>query len=188
MKDLQKLREEFESKLRFAEMANEFETKFGVEPQCFECFGKILITCKTDKVVAGKILRELVADEKIVLNEVSGGSYDPFYGMYSLMVHRDYNDSDDTLRIKFHNNKIEYWVELKVGDVPEIEKYFKKGTRKLASHELSTYKPVRRGHICREYEIPCRRWICNEIAYSGGNYVALSNAMEEEIVNVLTNL
>lgn len=186
MNDLEKMRKEFEKKLRFAELENDFENKYGISCHIFESMRSTLCTCKTDNnEIVGKILREIPADKEVFLDKsaTNDGENKHFYHLTSS---RGYSDSYSTLRIWFVSGGIEYWVEVPINGNEAIEKFFDDGTRKMASHELSTYKPVRRGHICREYELPCKRFkFSNYIQYSGGNFVAQNHSAIDEIVNAL---
>lgn len=188
MNDLEKMRKDFEQKLRFAEMENEFETKFGISCHVFESGNIILCTCKTDdNAIAGRILRKFPADKEMFLDRsaTNDGENKHFYHLTSS---RGYRDSKSTLKVEFFNNGIEYWVEVPIDGNEAIEKFFENGMRKMADFELSTYKPVRRGHICREYELPCKRFkFSHYISYSGGNLVAQNHSAIDEIVNALKN-
>ena len=188
MKDLEKMRKDFEQKLRFAEMENEFEAKFGISCHVFESGNDLLCTCKTeDNAIAGRILREFPADKEILLDKsaVRSGENKHFYHLTSI---RGYSDSKSSLKIEFIHEGIMYWVEVPINGNEAIEKFFDDGMRKMADHELSTYKPVRRGHICREYELPCKRFrYSSYIQYSGGHFVAQNHSAIDEIVNALKN-
>lgn len=188
MNDLEKMRKDFEQKFRFAEMENEFETKFGVSCNVFKSGGVVLCTCKTeDNAIAGRILREFPADKEIFLDRSASHDGENKY-FYHLTSSRCYSDSKSILKVKFFNNGIEYWVEVPINGNEAIEKFFDDGTRKMASHELSTYKPVRRGRVCKEYDLPCKCFrFSNSINYSGGYIVAQNHSAIDEIVNALKN-
>lgn len=188
MKDLEKMRKEFEQKLRFAEMENDFEQKFGISCHVFECMGKILCTCKTDNnEIAGRILREIPAEKELFLDKTATNKGENKH-FYHLTSSREYHDSKSTLKIEFVSGEIEYWVEVPIDGNEAIDKFFDSGMRKMADHELSTYKPVRRGRICREYELPCKRFkFSHYIQYSGGHFVAQNISAIDEIVNALKN-
>lgn len=188
MKDLEKMRKDFEQKLRFAEKENEFEAKFGISCHIFESGNEVLCTCETeDNAIAGRILREFPADKEIFLDKSATNSGENKY-FYRLTSSRGYSDSKSSLKIEFVSAGIRYWVEVPINGNEAIEKFFDNGMRKMADHELSTYKPVRRGHICREYELPCKRFrYSSYIQYSGGHFVAQNHSAIDEIVNVLKN-
>lgn len=188
MKDLEKMRKDFEQKLRFAEMENEFENKYGIKCHVFESMGQILCTCKTDSnQIAGRILRDIPADKEVFLDRSATNKGENKY-FYHLTSSRGYSDSKSTLRIEFVSGEIMYWIELPINGNDAIEHFFDDGMRKMADHELNTYKPVRRGRICREYELPCKRFkFSHYIQYSGGNFVAQNHSAIDEIVNALKN-
>lgn len=187
MKDLEKMKQEFEEKIELAKLANMFEEKFGVEPQTFATGKSKFITCSTNNLQAAKIFKALQPDEDVLLNGTAGGQKNEIWAKYRLQSYRDYHSQFSTLRIEFKCKGITYWIYLRIDDNEALEKYFTKGMRGLSSSELSTYKPTKNGILCQEYQIPCRAWQCDQIAYHGGYFVALDEYTIQDVIESIIN-
>lgn len=188
MKDLEKMRAEFEQKLKLAEIENEFEGKYHVSCVVFESGGNIHV-CSHGTVdfnnIAGEILRDLPADTPHIINDTAIGTNNPIEELYKLESHRGYTDSFSKLNVKFANKGIWYTITLKIDGVEALEQFFNAGYRKMVDTEISTYRPIRNGRLVEDLNIPCRTFKCSQITYYGGHYVCTDHEAIRDIIGTI---
>jgi hypothetical protein len=188
MKDLEKMRVEFEKSLKLAEIENEFESKYNVSCVVFESCGKIHV-CSSGVAafnkLAGKILRDLPADTPRVINDTAIGTDNPIEELYKLESHRGYKDSCSILSIEFAHKGIWYTISLKIDGVEALEQFFNVGYIKMGDTEISTYKPIRNGRLVEDLDIPCRTFKCSQKTYYGGRYVCTDHEAIRDIIGTI---
>ena len=111
MKDLQKMREDFEKQIERERIANNLEERFGVEFYVFERFRgnglRILARNNNfrDETIslssAKQLLEEFPADEQQILNDISGGQKNKVYGFYRLCADRGFSARFTSLNVNW---------------------------------------------------------------------------------------
>lgn len=188
MKDLEKLKSEFDKKLKFAEIENQMESKFGCE---FMVLGRInkegvRIIAKTDDLhIASELLKEFPSDEEQVLDASARNPQGTVFGLYKAKAERGFRDTYTKLKITWLYKGNEFEFELKIDGDELLEQFFVNDQRKMTSIECETYKPMRRGHIVRDMDLPIKRFLCNQIAYQGGYRSATEPERIMDIVNAI---
>lgn len=181
------MRNEFEKKIKLAEIENQMEEKFGCEFFAFERYhadGLRIVARKDDIHIAAELLRNYPADEEVPLN-ASSISKGTVFGFYHACARRGFNDSYTKLQICWRNKGNEYEFELRIDGNEKLERFFTNDQRKMSSSEQSTYKPVRRGHIVKDMDLPIKRFLCNQIVYDGGSRSATEPEKIMEIIETI---
>lgn len=188
MKDLENLKRKFELEFKFAKIENQMEERFG----CVFLVYKRLwhdgarIVAKTDDAhIAGELLKAFPADEEQPLNASVGNPKGTVSGMYKARAERHFNDAYTKLKITWLHKGDEFEFELKIDGSELLEQFFVNAQRQMSSIERDTYKPVRRGRIVRDMDLPIKRFLCNQIAYEGGYQSATEPERIMDIVNAI---
>jgi len=188
MKDLEKLKSEFERKYKLAEIENQMEVKFGCEFMALERFkvqGSRIIAKTEDLHIAAAILKEYPADEEQSLNSSARDPKGTVFGLYHVRAERGFRDTYTKLKISWLHKGNEFEFNLKIDGNEILEQFFVNDQRKMTSIECETYKPMRRGHIVRDMDLPIKRFLCNQIAYQGGYRSATEPERIMDIVNAI---
>lgn len=197
MKDLQKMRDEFEKKIERERIANNLEERFGVEFYVFERFraNGLRILAHNDNfrdetislALAKQLLEEFPADERLLLNATASGQKDEVHGFYHLCANRGFTAQFTSLKVHWLHKGNEYAFHLHIDGNEVLEQFFTPSTRRMDSTERETYKPTYRGHILREKDLPIMRFKCSHISYSGGHLAATDLAVIDEIISAIKN-
>ena len=197
MKDLQKMREDFEKQIERERIANNLEERFGVEFYVFERFRgnglRILARNNNfrDETIslssAKQLLEEFPADEQQILNDISGGQKNKVYGFYRLCADRGFSARFTSLNVDWLHKGNEYVFNLHIDGNEVLEQFFTPSTRRMDSTERETYKPTYCGHIRREMDLPIMRFKCSHISYSGGHLAATDLSIIDEIISAIKN-
>lgn len=188
MKDLEKLKSEFERKYKLAEIENQMEVKFGCEFMALERFkveGSRIIAKTEDLHIAAAILKEYPADEEQSLNSSARDPKGTVFGLYRVRAERGFRDTYTKLRVSWLNGGNEFEFDLKIDGNEVLEKFFVNDQRKMSSSECETYKPLRRGRIVRDMDLPIKRFLCDQIAYAGGYRSATEPERIQEIIDAI---
>lgn len=187
MKDINKIREEYEIKVKQAEIANNFEAVYNIEPIVFKSSGKTFVSVSVDNATAKRILSDLQPEKEMLVNDTATGQKKPVYSLYRLDSNRGFSDRFSTLEIRFFNNGLCYWLKLQINENSVLDPFFNDGVRNIADFERSTYKPTKRGICVRNYDIPCKRFKGDYIAYVGGHYVSTDLKVINDIIEAIKN-
>lgn len=188
MKDLQKMRSDFEEKWKFAEMENMMEQRFGCE---FMVLGRIhrngarIIAKTEDAHIASELLKAYPADEEQPLNASARDPKGTIFGLYHVRAERGFRDQYTKLRVTWLHDGNEFEFDLKIDGSELLEKFFVNDQRKMTRIECDTYKPLRRGHIVRDMDLPIKRFLCDQIAYEGGYRSATEPERIQEIIDAI---
>lgn len=188
MKDLEKLKSEFERKYKLAEIENQMEVKFGCEFMALERFkveGSRIIAKTEDLHIAAAILKEFPADEEQSLNSSARDPKGTVFGLYHVRAERGFRDTYTKLRVSWLNGGNEFEFDLKIDGNEILEKFFVNDQRKMTRIECDTYKPIRRGHIVRDMDLPIKRFLCDQISYEGGYRSATEPERIQEIIDAI---
>ncbi len=188
MKDLKKMKSEFERKYKLAKIENQMEEIFGCEFMVIERLWNdgARIIAKTDDVhIAAELLKEFPSDEKQSLNATASNPKGTIFGLYRARVERGFRDTYSKLLVSWLNKGNEYEFELKIDGNELLEQFFINAQRKMSRIECDTYKPLRRGHIVRDMDLPIKRFLCNQIAFEGGHRSATEPDRIMDIINAI---
>ena len=188
MKDLEKLKSELEKKYKFAEIENQMEEKFGCQFMVFDRFrveGYRIVAKAEDMHIAAALLKEYPADQEQPLDSSARNPKGTIFGPYHVRTERGFRDTYTKLKVSWINGGNEYSVDLKIDGNEILEKFFVNDQRKMTRIECDTYKPLRRGHIVRDMDLPIKRFLCNQIAYEGGYRSATETDRIMEIINAI---
>ena len=157
MKDLEKMRKDFEREYRLAELSNKImAAPPEIEAACLELnvsqwkegdqvyawFSNIYPSKMTEKLAA-MILYILPSDEKFKVYRAKD-TYEDAY--YDAKLERKPNDSHTILKIYWMHEGIKFCVEFPITRETILGSYFKNSHRKLSDIEISSYG------------IQCTRW------------------------------
>lgn len=188
MKDLAKLKSEFERKYKLAEIENQMEVKFGCEFMALERFkvkGSRIIAKTEDLHIAAAILKEYPADEEQSLNSSARNPKGTVFGLYHVRAERGFRDTNTKLRVSWLNGGNEFEFDLKIDGNEVLEKFFVNDQRKMTRIECETYKPLREGHIVRDMDLPIKRFLCDQVLYEGGYRSATEPERIQEIIDAI---
>ena len=188
MKDLEKMKSEFERKYKLAEIGNQLEERFGCEFMVIDRSkeqGARFIAETDDIHIVGDLLKAFPADKEQALNATAGEPKGTIFGLYHVYANRGFRDLYTKLQIKWLNGNNEYQCELIIDENEVLEPFFVNDQRKMSRIECDTYKPMRRGHIVRDLDLPIKRFLCNQIRYEGGYQSATEPERIEEIINAI---
>lgn len=188
MKDLEKLKSEFEKKYKLAEIENQMEERFGCEFMVIERLrndGARIIAKTDDAHIAGKMLKDFPADTERPLNASARDPKGTIFGLYNARAERGFSDGYTKLIISWFHKNDEYEFNLKIDGNDLLEQFFINDRRKMSRIECDTYKPLRRGRIVRDMDLPIKRFLCDQIRYEGGHQSATEPERIEEIINAI---
>lgn len=188
MKDLAKLKSEFERKYKLAEIENQMEVKFGCEFMALERFkvkGSRIIAKTEDLHIAAAILKEYPADEEQSLNSSARDPKGTVFGLYHVRAERGFRDTYTKLRVSWLNGGDEFEFDLKIDGNEVLEKFFVNDQRKMTRIECETYKPLRGDHIVRDMDLPIKRFLCDQVSYEGGYRSATEPERIQEIIDAI---
>ena len=189
MKDLEKIKREYEEKLRLAELANNFERVTSIEPNVFHSGDYDFISVKGyDIATIARVLKEYPADAPIVLN-ASAIHIGDKHGMYHLSSRRDYNDKASRLEIEYYNNNVKFWLDININGNEVLEQFFTDSYRTIEDTELSTYHPVNHeGKLYHDMRIPCKKFKNRNVeTYYKSVEVLLDENEIDNIINAIKN-
>ena len=188
MNDLQKLKSKLEKKYKFAELENQMEERFGCEFLVFERFredGARVVAKTEDAHIASELLKAFPADKELALNCTAREPKGTIFGLYQARAERGFRDTYTRLKISWLHDGDEYQFELRIDGSELLEPFFTNELRKMSSIECDTYKPLKRGHIVRDMDLPIKRFLCDQIAYEGGYRSATEPERIMDIVNAI---
>lgn len=202
MKDLQKMREDFEKEYKIAELENNIELQHpelqesGIEVNIFSSSDNRMLASfrkensrehLSDKEI-GMLLSLFPADQDIQIGNREEKLSDTH--CMETYAHPSNYDAHTYLRIKWICQNVEYWADMRITKNCEIADWFKESSRPLTEIEISTYGIQKNRYTkdFREY-FPIIQWANgNVIAYSGGTYVQTTHAVIYGIVEQLKYL
>ena len=200
MNDLAKMKEQFEKSFQRATMENELEERFGIRFSVLENIlddglriiargaGEYGLT--TDYITphdAARLLCSLPADRLQPLDATASEPNGHTMGLYQVRATRGYRDNFTLLEIRWWHNGDSYECGLKIDGDEMLEPFFYNSHRKLSSIERDVYKPLRRGHIVRDLDLPIKEFMCAHISFSGGHQSATEIEAIDEIINTIKN-
>ena len=188
MKDLAKLKSEFERKYKLAEIENQMEVKFGCEFMALERFnaqGSCIIAKTKDLHIAAAILKEYPADEEQSLNSSARDPKGTVFGLYHVRAERGFRDTYTKLRVSWLNGGNEFAFDLKIDGNEVLEKFFVNDQRKMTRIECETYKPLRSDRIVYDMDLPIKRFLCDQVSYEGGYRSATEPERKQEIIDAI---
>lgn len=147
--------------------------------------GARVIAKTEDSHVASELLKAFPADEEQPLDASARNTKGTIFGPYRARAERGFKDTFTTLKISWLHGGDEYEFELKIDGSELLERFFVNDQRKMSSIECETYKPLRRGHIVRNMDLPIKRFLCAQIAYEGGYRSATEPERIMDIVNAI---
>lgn len=186
MKDIEAIRKKFEEEIRLAELANDFERKFGIEPITFSMRDYDVISVKCDNKTAASVLNGIEPTEEILLN--SGYTFkEECRNMYKIMTSRGYSDRCSTMEVSFKCGNIEYDLHIEIDGNEPLSDFFTNSMRPIVDPELSTYHPIKYdGTLNRGMKIPCMKFKCGKTANYYGGVQVLTDA--DEIKKIIEHL
>lgn len=188
MKDLERMKSEFEKELKFAQIGNQMEERFGCEFAVLERFkkeGARIIARKEDIHVASELLKAYPADEEQSLDASARNPQGTIKGLYHVRAERGFRDMHTTLEVCWLHQGNQYEFRLTIDGNEVLEKFFVNEQRKMTRIECDTYKPLRRGHIVRDMDLPVKRFLCDQIRYEGGISSATEPDRIKEIIDAI---
>lgn len=191
MKDLEKMKYEFEKKLKLAETENQMEEKFGCEFMVLERIfgeGKRIIAMTEDLHIGAEMLKAFPADEKMPLNATATNPKGTVTGLYNVRAERGFRDQYTKLKVRWVNKGDDYEFETRIDGNELLEQFFVNDQRKMSRIECDTYKPLRRGHIVRDMDLPIKRFLCDQISYEGGLRSATEPERIDDIINAIKEI
>ena len=198
MKDLEKMQAKFAKELEMAKVENEMEERFGIHFQVLEMLrgdglriiarGEGQYGLSVDHITlheAACLLCAFDADTEQPLDATATNPRGNVRGLYHVRAERSFRASYTLLRIEWLHGGNNYEIGLKIDGEEMLEKYFVDSTRKMDSSERETYKPIRRGQLVQELDLPIKRFICSHISYSGGHLSATNLDVINEIIETI---
>ena len=164
------------------------EVKFGCEFMVlvrFKVNGSRIIAKTEDLHIAAAILKEYPADEEQSLNSSARDPKGTVFGLYHVRAERGFRDTYTKLRVSWLNGGNEFEFDLKIDGNEVLEKFFVNDQRKMTRIECETYKPLRRGHIVRDMDLPIKRFLCDQVSYEGGYRSATEPERIQEIIDAI---
>ena len=190
MKDIAKMREDMERKIRLAEMSNELEEKIGIDctvmGESGTQKGKTWISFgEVTKEQAAKILKMFPWTEKAKRTR-SASDNSVLEMSYLLETHRYPKEPLTKLSIEWIHN--EYFLTLDIRIMPDDEVlmgYFKRDWYELSSDSIGLYygavSPRDRENLSRQ---PVLSFNCgSQIRYQGGYFLQTSEGHAECIIS-----
>ena len=195
MNDLEKMRKEFESKLKLAEKENEMESRFGVEFFAINLWKKSSMTIyprnEADLDLAKRLLNEFPADTEIALDASATNPLGNTFHKYHLSSDRGYRDQYSVLEFEWICQGDSYNMKMRIDGNEVLEQFFNNTQRNISESELSTYKPTDKWHHViydtTKVQIPQRRFNCEQIRYSGGICSATDAKFIDQIIEAIKN-
>lgn len=188
----------FVKELEMAKVENEMEERFGIHFQVLEMLrgdgmriiarGEGQYGLSVDHITmhdAACLLCAFGADTEQPLDASATNTSGTVRGMYRIMAERSFRASFTSLRIVWLHGGNSYEIGLKIDGEEMLEKYFVNSTRKMDSSERETYRPIRRGHLVRELDLPIKRFVCSHISYSRGYQSATDLDVINEIIETI---
>ena len=188
MKDLQKMKNDFEKELKLAEIENHMEQRFGCEFMVLGRFNKegARIIAKTeDTHVAAELLKAFPADEEQPLDASGHNPNGTISGLYHVRAERGFRDPYTKLRVSWLCSGNEYEFSLKIDGNELLERFFVNDHRKMTRSECDTYRPLRGDCIIRDMDLPIKRFLCDQIIYDGGYRSATEPDRIMEIIEAI---
>ena len=185
---MKKMKSEFEKKLKFAEKENQLEERFGCQFLVFERYkadGARIYAKEIDLHIASELLKAFPADEEVPLDTSARNPKGNVKGLYHARTERGFRDSYTKLRIEWLHKGDEYDFDVRIDGNERLERFFVNDQRKMTSSECETYRPLRRGHIVRDMDLPIKRFLCNQIEYQGGYRSATEPERIKEIIDAI---
>ena len=182
------MKSEFEKKLKFAEIGNQMEERFGCEFMVLSRIfkGGARIIAETDDVrIASELLKAFPADEELPLDASARNTKGTIFGLYQAKVERGFKAAFTTLEISWLHGGDEYEFRLKIDGSELLERFFVNDLRSMSISECYTYKPLKQGRLVRDMELPIKRFLCNQIEYEGGYRSATEPERIMEIINAI---
>lgn len=140
MKDLAKMREEFEMKIKYAEMENEVEQKLGFDGFCvignsLTQGGKMhtYFRDKLDLDKARMVLKEFQPTEKV---KVSGRDIEL---TYLLKTHRYPNEPKTVLTIEWISGEFDLSISMWIDDKEILLPYFRVDWYEIDNHDIGLF-------------------------------------------------
>ena len=201
MRDLQKMREEFEKKYKLQEMANNLEEKYGtgIEFYIFERHpkhGGYRISAHDGRGLRNKpislsharaLLVDFPADKEQILNDTASGQKEPVYGLYRVCANRGYSDIFTELSVSWLSGGNEYNFTQQIDGNELLEPFFNESKRAMCDSERTTYRPHHGNTLINEMDLPIRRFKCSHISYSGGHLSATDLDAINDIIETIRN-
>lgn len=182
------MKQEFEAEYKCALIENQMEERFGCEFMVlgrFKAEGVRIIARNVDAHIAAELLKAFPADQEKPLDPTARNPKGTVFGLYRLSAERGFTDQFTKLKVQWICNDQEYEFELRIDGSVLLEQFFVNDHRKMSRIECDTYKPIRRGHIVREMDLPIKRFLCNQIAYEGGHRSATEPERIQEIIDAI---
>lgn len=186
MNDINKMRADFEEKIRLAEMENDFETRYGIKVGVFNMKDYDMVHFKCDNETAKRLLNELEADTEWAIDHEPNSEN---VSKYRLCSSRRYSDQYSKLEIEFINKGVKYWIDLAIDGNELLLPFFKRTWRNITVTELSTWHPMTStGALDRNRQIPQMSFNSPQvIRYYGGDQLLVDEEEIENIINTIKN-
>lgn len=186
MKDIEKMKAEFEEQLRLAKIGNEFEEKFCVESTVFRSCGHDMVHVKCTNHKACQLLNALQPTEEWHIDHDKNSKH---IDKYRLESRRGYADRQSTLEIEFVSDGILYWMTMPIDNNPLLEPFFNGTTRPIVDTELSTYHPTNSsGLLDSGLRIPKKCFKSTQVInYYGGSQLLVDPDEIDMIINAIKN-
>lgn len=186
MKDIEKMRAEFEEKIRLAEMENEFETRYGIKVGVFHSNGYDMVHIECDNETAKRVLNEFEADTEWAIDHERDSKHMYKYRLCSI---RRYSDQYSKLEIEFINKGVKYWIDLAIDGNELLLPFFKGTRRKITETEFSTWHPMNEhGYYDPNMLIPQMSFNSQNVKrYYGGDQLLVDPNEIEMIISAIKN-
>lgn len=186
MKDIEKMRAEFEEKIRLAEMENDFENRYGIKVGVFHVNGYDMVHIECDNETAKRVLNEFEADTEWAIDHERDSKHMYKYRLCSIMR---YSDRYSKLEIEFINKGVKYWIDLAIDGNELLVPFFRRTHRTITETELSTWHPVNhQGTLYRDMQIPQMSFNSQNVKrYYGGDQLLVDGDEIDRIINAIKN-
>lgn len=184
MKDIEKMKRDFEQSLKCAELENWLEEEIGCTFSVYYWNGCTHANARGITIQqAAKFLRRYPATKDMPLDSSSVNLDGTIRYKYKVSATRRFNDEYTTMRVEWYNSEAHnYSFEMKV-DGTKLERYFNDSTRQMSSCEQSTYKPTKHGKLVYDVTLPIKRFRGEHIEYQGGEQSLVDiNEIEKIII------
>lgn len=182
------MKSEFEKELKFAEIENRMEQRFGCGFMVLGRFNKegARVIAKTeDNHIAAEFLKAFPANEEQPLDASARNPRGTILGLYHIRAERGFRDTYTKLRVSWLCSGDEYEFTLKIDGNELLERFFVDDQRKMTRSECDTYRPLRGDCIVRDMDLPIKRFLCDQIAYEGGYRSATEPDRIMEIIDAI---
>lgn len=185
MKDIEKMKREFEQKLKLAELENKLEVEIGCTFSVFDGYGRTYAHAKNIELSqAARLLATYAPTENVELDSTATARATKSY-VYRVEAERRYSDHFTSLVISWVSNNIHFQFTMPIDGNERLAQFFTDGQREMTRTEQSTYKPTRGNKLVYNLTLPIKRFKCEYIEYQGGHLSLLNTNEIDKIIRTI---